>query len=446
MRISAAVDPVLEISAITGRVCKQDAGGIALLFEKPSDSSFPVATNLFGSVRRVCAALGVHDLNKLTERMSELLDSAGDIHAGDFWSRIATSTRFLSYKCNRAACHDGDLVAMDVPDLTIFPFLQNWPGDGAASGHGCYMTMAQVVTAAHDDMSQNIGIYRVQIRGSNEVAIQWKPGSGGAAHAAGYLGAGEVMPVAIVLGGEPVTLFSAMFPLPHELDELDFAGFMLGRQLTSAPCLTSQIHVPIGAEVVIEGFITPGETVTEGPFGNHTGFYSPAVEAVLMRVTAIRHRPNAVIPATVVGPPPMENSWMFKAWERLLAAILRKIEPAILDIHFPAEWAFHQSAVIALYSPSTELVAKTAECLWQLEWFAASRLLLFVTDAEPLNLSYASWRAINVMMESEKIILKSCDGRVAIDATGFDDLRELLKKDDDCEACVNQRWQEYGFA
>ncbi len=148
------------------------------------------------------------------------------------------------------------------------------------------------------------------------------------------------MPVAIVLGGDPATLFSAMFPLPGDLDEMTFAGFLRGAPLATAPCRTVPLRVPAGAEVVIEGYVEPGDTVTEGPFGNHTGFYSPAAPAALMRVTAISHRPDAVIPATVVGPPPMEDCWMAQAWERLLLAFLQRLLPSIKDIHFPLRMGF----------------------------------------------------------------------------------------------------------
>jgi 4-hydroxy-3-polyprenylbenzoate decarboxylase len=155
------------------------------------------------------------------------------------------------------------------------------------------------------------------------MAIQWKAGSGAARHAELYRDAGKPMPVAVALGGDPAVLFSAMFPLPGALDEVAFAGFLRGSALQTAPCQSVPLSVPMGAEIVIEGYVNPGESVLEGPFGNHSGLYSPAAPAALMRVTAIRHRADAVVPATVVGPPPMEDCWMAKAWARLLLAFIR---------------------------------------------------------------------------------------------------------------------------
>jgi 4-hydroxy-3-polyprenylbenzoate decarboxylase len=255
------------------------------------------------------------------------------------------------------------------------------------------------------------------------------------------------MPVAIVLGGDPATLFSAMFPLPGDLDEMTFAGFMRDKQLSTAPCRTVPLRVPVGAEVVIEGYVEPGDTVTEGPFGNHTGFYSPAAPASLLRVTAISHRVGAVIPATVVGPPPMEDCWMAQAWERLLLAFLHKLEPSISDICFLFEWVYHQSAVISLENPEPDMVRNISARLWALPWFAAARVLLFVSaDAEPVDLSHAAWRAINMTDISADIYHDKGTGRVAVDATGCSFPRLRVNTSAETAALVTRRWKEYGIA
>jgi 4-hydroxy-3-polyprenylbenzoate decarboxylase len=443
-RISVPVDPVLEIAAITGRICNGSDGGTALLFEHPTGNPFPVATNLLGSRERTCQALGIADLGELTDHLRALLDRIPELDAASLDRQIAALPEFSRCVPHTASEPDKDLIPMDPPDLARFPFLQSWPDDGKASGHGRYITLPQVVTAGPDGDTYNCGMYRVQIRGEREAAIQWKTGSGAARHAELYHRSGKAMPVAIVLGGDPAILFSSMFPLPGDLDEMTFAGFLRGAPLATVPCHSIPLRVPSGAEVVIEGYVEPGDTVIEGPFGNHTGFYSPAAPAALMRVTAISHRSDAVIPATVVGPPPMEDCWMALAWERLQLAFLQKLLPSITDIRYPFEWVFHQSAIISLDNPQPGMVRNVSALLWTLPWFRTARLLLFVTaGAEQVDLPHAAWRAINVSDGTDDIIHDSASGRSAIDATGCRMPRPELKTSAESAALVNRRWKEY---
>ncbi|MFA7402964.1 MAG: UbiD family decarboxylase [Pelobacteraceae bacterium] len=446
-RISAPVDPTLEIAAITDRVCKQPDGGSALLFERPAASPFQVITNLFGSPGRVCHALGIAELDELTVRLSVLLDRIPELDITSLDRQIAALPEFSRFAPQAGAEPDNALVRMTPPDMTRFPFLQSWPEDGAADGHGRYITLPQVFTIDPEGGTHNCGVYRVQLRGKREAAIQWKAGSGAARHAEQFHRAGKPMPVAIVLGGDPATLFSAMFPLPGDLDEMTFAGFLRGAPLETAPCQSGPLQVPTGAEIVIEGYVEPGETVTEGPFGNHTGFYSPAAPAALLRVTAISHRPEAMIPATVVGPPPMEDCWMAQAWERLLLAFLQRLLPSIRDIRFPVEWIFHQSAIISLENPQPGMVRNISARLWALPWFSSARILLFVTaDAGPAGLSLAAWRAINMTDFTDDIIHERASGRLAVDATGCRSPRPEVTQPAELATLVARRWKEYGLA
>lgn len=445
-RITAEVDPVMEIAAITDRVCKQPDGGTALLFEHPTESDFHVATNLFGSRQRVCLALGVSDLGELTVRLSALLDRIPALAVSSLDRQLAALPELSRFTPQAAVGPDPALIPMNPPNLTRFPFLQSWPGDGEASGHSRYMTLPQVVTVDPDGGTYNCGLYRVQLRGEREVAIQWKDGSGAARHAELYRHAGKRMPVAIVLGGAPAMLFSAMFPLPGDLDELTFAGFLRGAPLATVTCLSVPLRVPLGAEVVIEGYVEPGENVSEGPFGNHTGFYVPAAPAALMRVAAISHRPAAIIPATLVGPPPMEDCWMAKSWERLLLAFLRKLVPAIVEIHFPLEWIFHQSAIISLEKPQPGMVREIAGLLWNTPWFSAARLLIFVAaDRQPANDAEIAWRCINLTDYAHDVFHDNTQQRLALDATGCRRPHQTLHADPAIKLHVLQRWQEYGI-
>jgi 4-hydroxy-3-polyprenylbenzoate decarboxylase len=258
------------------------------------------------------------------------------------------------------------------------------------------------------------------------------------------------MPVAIVLGGDPAILFSAMFPLPGDLDEMTFAGFLRDAPFVTVPCRTVPLQVPRDAEVIIEGFVAPGDTVIEGPFGNHTGFYAPAAPAARMRVTAIRHRPDAVIPATVVGPPPMEDCWMAQAWERLLVGFLRNMLPSIADIHYPFEWVFHQSAVISLENPHPGMVRNISARLWALPWFTSARVLVFVAARFPgtgsPGLSPAAWKSMNVTDVTHDIFRDAATGRIAVDATDCRLARQETAVPAEISDLVTHRWKEYGLA
>jgi 4-hydroxy-3-polyprenylbenzoate decarboxylase len=442
--ITVPVDPRLEIAAITNRVCKQTEGGRALLFEQPKGSDFPVATNLFGSMHRTCLALGIADLDQLTTKMTALLDRIPEFDITRLDLQIAALQGFSRFAPVPAPPCWSEV--MEQPDLTVFPFLQSWPGDGSADGHSRYITLPQVVSAEPDGSNPNCGIYRAQVRGKRELALRWKAGSGAARHLEKFRQQGKPMPVAIALGGPPAALFSAMLPLPGDLDEMAFAGFLRGTPIGMAACRTVPLQVPATAEVVIEGFVDPAETVREGPFGNHTGSYSPAGPASLLRVTGISHRPGAVIPATLVGPPPMEDCWMAKAWERLLLAFLKKLVPSVAEIHFPLEWIFHQSAVISLEKPNPAMVREIASRLWDTPWFSDARLIIFVAaDAAPANEREIAWRCINLTDYAHDIFYDSTGQRMTLDATACRLPRQSLHADPATELRVLQRWQEYGI-
>jgi len=443
-RIHVACDPRLEIAAITNRVCKEPYGGSALLFEQPIGSPFPVATNLFGSLHRTCLALGVADLVRLTAQLTALLDLIPEFDVTRLDRQITALEEFSRFSPVPGPPCWTEVIAQ--PDLALFPFLQSWPGDGAADGHARYITLPQVVTADPDGGNPNCGIYRAQVRGRRELALRWKAGSGAARHLEKFRQLGQAMPVAIALGGPPAALFSAMLPLPGDLDELTFAGFLRGSPIEVSACRTVPLRVPATAEVVIEGLVDPAETVLEGPFGNHTGSYSPAGPAALMRVTAISHRPGAIIPTTIVGPPPMEDCWMARAWERLLLAFLRKLVPAVAEIHFPLEWVFHQSAVISLEKPEPAMVRETAARLWGTPWFSDARLIVFVAaDAIPSQEREIAWRCINLSDYPDDIFHDSAGHRLALDATGCRLRRPTLLTDPAVEQQVLQRWPEYGI-
>jgi 4-hydroxy-3-polyprenylbenzoate decarboxylase len=445
-RITVETDPHVEIAAVTDRVCKMPGGGKALLFQKPAASHFPIATNLFGSLRRVCLALEVESLDHITERLAQLLKSVETPLFEQLDRQIGALSEFARFAPLLSGLPCSDHVVMDPPDLSAFPFLQTWPEDGSAEGFPRYITLPLVVTTDPQGVEHNCGLYRAQLRGKDRLAIRWKAGSDAAAHQELFRQAGRPMPVAIALGGPPAALFSALFPLPGALDEMTFAGFLRNAPLDLAACRTVPLHVPAGSEIVIEGYVDPGETVTEGPFGNHTGAYSAAGEAALLRVTAISHRPEAIVPATIVGPPPMEDCWMARAWEALLLAFLRRLVPAVARISFPREWVFHQSAVISLDAPRPGMVRETADLLWTLPWFSASRILVFVDAAlDPADYATVAWRALNDTVFSRDVHYDDICSRLALDATGCHGGNDPIIANTDMRGQVARRWHEYGI-
>jgi len=445
-RVSIATDPLLEIAAVTDRVCKRPNGGLALLFEKPVGSRFSLATNLFGSTRRVCMALGVEHLEQLAERMEQLLNQIESPQFGRLDRQIGALPDFNRFAPQRSDLPNSGHIVMDPPDLSAFPFLQTWPEDGSAEGFPRYITLPLVVTADPQGETHNCGLYRAQVRGRDQLAIRWKAGSGAAAHLEQFRLAGRPMPVAIVLGGPPAALFSALLPLPGTLDEMTFAGFLRSAPLELDSCRTVPLHVPAGAEIVIEGFVNPAETVQEGPFGNHTGAYAAAGSAALMRVTAISHRPAALVPATIVGQPPMEDCWMAKVWEAIMTAFLRRLAPVVNRVSFPVEWIFHQSAVISLDTPRPGMVRETADLLWSLPWFSAARILVFVDAADDAaDYSMVAWRAVNRMAFNRDLHYDDICRRVAIDATGCSGDEHAVIADAATIERVEMRWREYGL-
>jgi 4-hydroxy-3-polyprenylbenzoate decarboxylase len=227
---------------------------------------------------------------------------------------------------------------------------------------------------------------------------------------------------------------------------MTFAGFLQGSPIPLAPCRTVPLQVPTTAEVVIEGTVDPAEGAIEGPFGNHTGFYAPAGPAALLRISAISRRPGAIVPATVVGPPPMEDCWMARAWERLLLAFLRRLFPSIVDIRFPMEWTFHQSTIISLDQPDPAMVREIAARLWSTPWFSAARLTIF-TDAAfvPPGAPDLAWRCINLATAPDDLFRDDSGTRLALNATGSRYERMPVAPDPGIATRVSQRWREYGF-
>jgi 4-hydroxy-3-polyprenylbenzoate decarboxylase len=437
-RIAAPVDPLLEIAAITDRVSKAPRGGTALLFERVRGSALPVATNLFGSPRRASLALEPDGPEAAARRLAGLFDALPEGGTSAPASHPFGPVVVSSGTCQETAEHS--------PDLNTLPVLQGWPGDGR------FITLPLVFSRDPATGAANCGMYRVEILDGRTAAIHWRADSGGAGHYREYCRRGERMPVAVALGGDPATIYAAAAPLPDALDEMLFAGVLRGAPVELVRCIDSDLLVPAHAELVIEGYLEPGETVRGGDFGNHTGYYAPGGEVPLLRVTAMTRRRDCVYPATVVGPPPMEDCWLVQAGARLLLPLLRRRLPEITALHLPVEGIFHGCAVVAIDKNSPGQGRRVIAGLWSAGWLKRSRLLVIVDrDVPPDDLSRAAWLIFN-NADWQHDLIASGD-RLAIDATrklpgepGGDPPRKPLAPDAETVALIERRWREYGFS
>ncbi len=427
-RVAARVDPDREIAEITHRVCKSPHGGKAILFSSVQGSNFPLVTNIFGSPQRMALALGVDSLDDLVRLMA--------VHLERLEQYSPPPPALLS----DPPCRE---VVESSPDLTALPLLRGWPGDGALSGGG-YLTLPLVCTADAVTNIMNCGIYRVQVIASDRAVVGWHPASDGERHCRQYLESGRRMPVAIVLGGAPELLFAASFSLPGLPDEFSFAGMLRNEPVELTRCLTSDLLVPAFAEVVIEGYLEPGETVMEGPFGNHTGFYAPARFAPLLRVTALTRRRTPVIPATVVGPPPQEDCWLAKAAERLMLPWLQCRFPGIVALSMPLETIFHRAAIVGVDTALCGSVLELIRRLWEEGPLRRARVMIVVDADAGVDPAGAWWRALNSAQWERDLIFSHDGSLLGLDATRKPEQGCPLERSETKEL-VTRRWPEYGL-
>ena len=361
IRVREYVSPCLEISEIADRVVKHN--GKALLFEN-NGTGFPVLILAFASDTRMNLALSLRDLDD-TGRMIESLarDFMGPRrHFIDKLRLLPALQEISSWMpktlSGRGACQE---VVMDPPDLNRLPVLKCWPHDG-----GPFITLPCVHTRNPENNSRNLGMYRMQVFGPVLTGMHWHMHKGSASHYELYKKVGKRMPVSVSLGGDPVYTYAATAPLPENLDEYLFAGFLRKKKTELVRCLTNDLEVPADADFVIEGYIDPQEElILEGPFGDHTGFYSLAGMFPRFHVTCITHREDAVYPATIVGIPPQEDAWIGKATERIfLTPIKLSVVPELSNMHMPSEGVFHNIVLVSIKKYYPGQAIKVMNSLW----------------------------------------------------------------------------------
>lgn len=364
-RVQAPVNPQLEIAELTDRESKRPGGGRALLFEN-TGTSFPVLTNMMGSERRIAMALGVGRLDELTERIEGLFAelTAPKPSLSDklrMLPLLGQMSRWLPRdRRGRGECQQVVLTG-ERASLSLLPVLKCWPHDG-----GRFVTLPLVNTLDPETGVRNVGMYRMQLFSGDLTGMHWHMHKTGERHYRGYRAQGRRMPVSVCLGGDPAYTYAATAPMPDNMDEYLLAGFLRRRPVELVRCVTNGLRVPADCDFVIEGYVDPAEAkATEGPFGDHTGFYSLEDDYPLFHVTAVTHRRGAVYPATIVGVPPQEDAYIARATEKIfLAPIRRAMLPEVRDLWMPAEGVAHNIAVVNIRSDYPGQGLKAAASLW----------------------------------------------------------------------------------
>ncbi len=458
VRVSAEVDPKLEVTEIVDRTVR--AGGPALLFENPKGAQHPLLINQFGTERRMCLAFGVESLDDIAAKLGDILELqppeglAAKVRGLKTLKSIADS-RPRTVK--RGACQEVVLRGDDV-DLGRLPVQTCWPGDA-----GPFITLPAVITRDPRTGQRNVGMYRMQVLGPRSTAMHWQIHKDGRAD---YLFTEGRMEVAVALGLDPISAYSASAPLPKHIDEFMMAGFLRGEPLELVKGVTVDLEVPADAEIVLEGYIDKEELADEGPFGDHTGYYTPAEQFPVFNVTAITMRKDAVYPSIVVGKPPQEDAWLGKATERIFLPAVRMTVPEIVDYDLPVSGAFHNLCIVSIKKAFPGHAKKVMHAIWGLGMLSLTKGIVVVDEHVDVH-DYGQvmfYVGANVDPKRDIVItegpldhldhaptLQFIGGKIGIDATAkgpLEGTREWpleIEMTDEVRDLVDRRWAEYGL-
>ena len=461
-RVSVEVDPKLEITEIADRISK--ARGPALLFERVRGYKYPVLINAFGSVGRMEMVFDNRKFDEVAGKIETLLKTkppegiAGKIKTLFTLKEVAD---LFPKKVKSGPCQE----VVHGPDsglLDLLPILTCWPGDG-----GPFVTLPIVITKDPDTGAQNLGMYRMHKYDKAATGMHWQYNKDGARHYDKCRRTGQRMDVAVALGGSPAVTYAATAPLPPDVDEMMLAGFVNNRAIEIVKGKTVDLYVPAESDFVIEGYVDPAEERIEGPFGDHTGFYSAADMYPVFHVTCVTCRKDAVYPATVVGKPPMEDCYMAKATERLFLPMLKMVVPEIVDMELPFEGVFHNCALVSIDKKHPGQAKKVINALWGLGQMASTKFIaVFDQDIDLRDSSTVVWKLLN-NVDPRRDILFSEGPLDALDHSapypnfggkmGFDATRKTTEEgmgrpwpeeivmSSDVRELVSRRWEEYGF-
>jgi len=467
-RITASVSRDLEITEITDRLSKRaDGTNKALIFENIHGSDMPVAINLFGSRQRMSWALGVEDLEELRDRLAALLDLRLPQGLGGVLDRGQDLLGVLrSIGLRPARVKNGPVQAViekEGASLDSLPVLKCWPDDG-----GRFITLPQVITRDPETGIRNVGMYRLQVLDDRRLLMHWQRHKGGAEHERVAREVSKaIIPAAVVLGGDPASMWCASAPLPPNIDEYLLAGWLRGRPVEFVECVSQPLEVPAEAEIVLEGFVDPNEHLPEGPFGDHTGYYTPVEPFPVFHLTAITRRTDPIYPTTIVGVPPMEDVWMGKATERLFLPLMRLFLPEIVDVCMPAQGIFHNLVLVSIRKRYPGHARKVIHGLWGLGLLMLAKAIVVVDDwVDVQDLGQAAWQALgNVDWARDAVITQgpvdhldhasyqhSFGGKIGIDATaklpeeGYGrGWPERIAMDPEVKRRVDAIWAELGL-
>jgi 4-hydroxy-3-polyprenylbenzoate decarboxylase len=459
VRVTAEVDPKLEMTEIVDRVVR--SGGPALLFERPKDAQHPLLINQFGTERRMCLAFGVANLDDVAAKLGEILELqppeglAAKVRSLKTLKSIADSRPRI---VKRGACQEIVLRGDDV-DLGRLPVQTCWPGDA-----GPFITLPAVITRDPRTGGRNVGMYRMQVLGPRSTAMHWQIHKDGRAD---YLFTAGRMEVAVALGLDPISAYSASAPLPKHIDEFMMAGFLRDSALELVKGVTVDLEVPADAEIVLEGYIDKGDLTDEGPFGDHTGYYTPAEPFPVFNVTALTMRESAIYPSIVVGKPPQEDAWLGKATERIFLPAVKMTVPEIVDYDLPVAGAFHNLCIVSIKKAFPGHAQKVMHAIWGLGMLSLTKGVVVVDEHVDVH-DYAEvmfYVGANVDPKRDVLItegpldhldhaptLQFVGGKIGIDATakgpaeGSREWPPEIEMSEEVRTLVDARWSEYGLA
>ena len=431
LEIDFPVSSELEITEITDRSSKNiGLKNNALLFKNVEGYDIPVLTNAFGSFERMAASLGVNNVKEIAARIEELIkpeipDSL--VGKAALLPKLLEVSQFFPQGCFSAACQEVVITDLNQPILDKLPILKCWPEDG-----GAFITLPLVITKNPRTGNRNMGMYRLQKFDNTTTGMHWHKHHDGAKNFQEAKKAGKKFEIAVVLGCDPAITYAATAPVPPGIDEMIFAGFLRKTPVKLVKCKTVDIEVPADAEIVLEGYVDLEEERTEGPFGDHTGYYSLADKYPVFHITCMTHKKNPVYPATIVGKPPQEDCYMGKATEQIFLPVLRLILPEITDMNLPFEGVFHNCAIISIDKKFPGHANKIINAVWGLGQLMFTKFVIIVdSDVDVHDISAVSWKIFNNTDPSRDCIITkgpldvldhSCDlsgygGKMGIDAT-----------------------------
>jgi 4-hydroxy-3-polyprenylbenzoate decarboxylase len=461
-RVAVPVDPTLEISEIVTRTVRQ--GGPALLFEQPTRGDMPVAINLFGTHRRMAMALGVADVNEIGDRIGALVKPelpVGWAGIRDGLGKLLQLRSVPPKKVRTAACQEIVYKGADV-DLGRLPGLQVWPDDG-----GIFHNYGLTHTKDPATGKRNLGLYRLQQHGPTTLGLHWQIHKDSTAHHAVAERRGERLPVAVAIGCDPVVSYAASAPLPGDIDEYLFAGFLRGERVEMVDCLTVPLQVPANAQIVLEGYVEPGERAPEGPFGDHTGFYTPVEDFPVLHIECMTTQRDPVYHSIVTSKPPQEDGPIGHATERIFLPLIKLLVPDIVDMSMPEPGVFHNCLVVSIRKRYPKHAQKVMNAVWGAHLLSLTKLIVVVDDdCDPSDYAEVAFRAFGNVDYSHDLVVTQgpvdhldhasyqqfWGGKAGVDATrklpteGYHrGWPEPTTMPSEIVSKVDHRWREYGL-